>query len=294
MIEVVSTGQRASVQDLGRVGYAAWGIPAGGAADRGSLRLANRLVGNPEGAAAVEMLLGGAVLRFARTVVIAVTGATCPFTVDRVPGRCDGPQMVAAGAVVRFAFPPRRLWTYIAVRGGVATEPMLGSRSVDEPSGLGHNLRVGDLLPIGADTVRPPLVDVAPLPRWPDGAIALEAVIGPRAEWFTDESLNAFAHGRYAVSAASDRVGIRLLGQRLGRRIDRELLSEPAIRGAVEVPPDGLPIIFSADHPTTCGYPVVAVLEPDATDQAAQSRPGQSVTFRLIRPSIQLLRSHRC
>lgn len=284
MIEVVATGPHASVQDLGRVGYAAWGIAGGGAADRGSLRLANRLVGNAETAAAFELLLAGATLRFDRAAVIAVTGATCPFTVDRAQGRCDGPQLVPAGAVVQFGIPRQRLRTYVAVRGGLATEPLLGSRATDERSGLGRRLRAGDVVPIGIEVVGPLLVDVAPVSAWPDGVVTLQGVFGPRDDWFTAESLDVFRHGHYSVQTASDRVGIRLDGPRLRRRNDEiELLSEPTIRGAIEVPPDGLPIIFSADHPTTCGYPVVAVLDPHSADVAAQCRPGQSVTFALSR-----------
>lgn len=284
MIEVMATGPHASVQDLGRVGYAAWGIPGGGAADRGSLRLANRLVGNADTAAAFELLLGGAVLRFERAGVVAVTGATCPVTVDRAPGNCDGPQYVAAGAVVRLGIPARRLRTYVAVRGGLATEPILGSRATDERSGLGRPLRAGDVVPVGTEVVGPPLVDLAPAPRWPEGPVALHGVLGPRDDWFTAESLREFERGTYTVQTASDRVGIRLDGPHLERRrAETELLSEPTIRGAVEVPPGGGPIIFSADHPTTCGYPVVAVLDPRSADLAAQCRPGQAVTFALTR-----------
>jgi biotin-dependent carboxylase-like uncharacterized protein len=284
MIEIVATGPHASVQDLGRVGHAAWGITGGGAADRASLQLANRLVGNTDTAAAFELLLAGATLRFDRAGVIAVTGATCPFTVDRTPGGCDGPQLVPAGAVVQFGIPAQRLRTYVAVRGGLATEPLLGSRATDERSGLGRALRAGDVVPVGTDVVGPPLVDVAPIPRWPDGPITLQGVVGPRDDWFTEESLGEFERGTYTVQAASDRVGIRLDGPRLRcQRDETELLSEPTIRGAIEIPPDGRPIIFSADHPTTCGYPVVAVLDPRSADVAAQCRPGQSVTFALTR-----------
>ena len=284
MIEVVGTGPQASVQDLGRVGYAAWGIAEGGAADRGSLRLANRLVGNAESAAAFELLLAGATLRFGPAAVIAVTGATAPFTVEGRAGRCDGPQLVPAGAVVRFGTPAHRLRTYVAVRGGVATDLVLGSRSTDESSGLGRALRPGDVVPVGIDVVGPPLVDVAPVPGWPEGPITLDGVVGPRDDWFTAESLDAFRRSDYTVAATSDRVGIRLDGPLLRRRDDgAELLSEPTIRGAIEVPPDGRPIVFSADHPSTCGYPVVAVLDPHSADLAAQCRPGQPVTFALTR-----------
>lgn len=288
MIEVQATGSLTSVQDLGRVGYASWGIAGGGAADRGSLRLANRLVGNGEGSAAFEVLLGGAALLFRQAALIAVTGAPTPLLIDGAHGSCDSPQRVPAGAVVELLPPSQQLRSYLAVRGGLATEPILGSRSVDERAGLGRPLRVGDVVPVGSDAVAAPLVDVAPRRAWPRGALALRAVRGPRDDWFTAASLARFESEPYIVDAASDRVGVRLSGPPLDRRVQRELLSEPTLRGAVEVPPDGMPIIFAADHPTTCGYPVLAVLEPESADLAAQCRPGQSVTFTLSRPRIRV------
>lgn len=284
MIEILATGSLTSVQDLGRAGYASWGIAAGGAADRASVRLANRLVGNSEGSAAFEVLLGGAAFLFRQPALIAVTGAPTPLLIGGAQGSCDGPQRVAAGAVVELLPPSQQLRSYLAVRGGLATQPMLGSRSVDEGSGLGRPLRAGDVVPVGSAAVAAPQVDVAPRRAWPRGPLTLQAVRGPRDDWFTAASLTRFQSVPYTVDAASDRVGVRLSGPPLDRRFQRELLSEPTIRGAVEVPPDGMPIIFAADHPTTCGYPVIAVLEPDSADLAAQCRPGQSVTFTLSRP----------
>lgn len=288
MIEIIATGALATIQDLGRVGFAAWGVSSGGAADRGSLRLANRLVGNAEGAAAFELLLGGAAFRFDRAGLVAVTGASAPVLLDGVAGRSDGPQWVSRGSVLALLAPAQRLRSYVAVRGGLATSPILGSRSVDERSGFGRALRVGDIVPIGVETAGPPRVDAAPLPGWPTGPVRLQAVTGPRDDWFTEASLRRFAGEPYTVDAASDRIGLRLHGSPMERRIRTELLSEPTVRGAVEVPPNGLPIVFGADHPTTCGYPVVAVLEPASADLAAQCRPGQAVTFSLNRPQIRV------
>jgi biotin-dependent carboxylase-like uncharacterized protein len=291
MIEIVATGARTTVQDLGRVGSAGWGIPPGGAADRGSLRLANRLVGNPEGAAAFEVLLGGSAFRFGVAALVAVTGANAPVLVEGVVGRGHGPQWVPAGSVLQLLAPPGGLRSYVAVRGGLATAPILGSRSVDESSGIGRALRAGDVVPIGAEAAGPPTVDIAPQPMWPSGPVTLHAVTGPRDDWFTEASVRRFVSEKYTVEPASDRVGLRLSGTPLQRRIDAELLSEPTLRGAIEVPANGLPIVFGADHPTTCGYPVVAVLDAASADLAAQCRPGQVVTFALHRPQIRLFTS---
>lgn len=288
MITVLATGASLTVQDLGRAGHAAWGVGSGGASDRSSLRLANRLVGNSEAAAAFEVLLGGAIFCFERPALIAVTGAATPLTIDGRAGRCDGPQSVPAGAVVALAAPDQQLRSYLAVRGGLDTPWILGSRSVDERSGLGRALRRGDALPVGEETVGWPTAEIAPRPAWPAGPVHLHATAGPHDDWFTVNSLRRFCDGPYVVDAASDRVGVRLSGPVMQRRVSDELLSEPTLRGAVEVPPDGLPIVFGADHPTTCGYPVVAVLESFSADLIAQCRPGQSITFALTRPEIRL------
>ena len=220
-----------------------------------------------------------------------MTGAAAPFLADSKAGRGNGPQHVPAGATVRFAVPASGLFSYIAVRGGVATEPILGSRSTDEQSGLGRALRTGDLIPVGSDVAGPLAVDVAPRRRWGDEDVTLVGMYGPRDDWFTDESLRRLTGSVYTVTADSNRVGVRLTDPSLDRRTDDELWSEPTLRGAIEVPGDGLPIGFSADHLTTCGYPVVAVLHPDSVARIAQCRPGQAVWFSLTRPRVSIGRS---
>jgi biotin-dependent carboxylase-like uncharacterized protein len=288
MIEVLATGPQLTVQDLGRVGYAAWGVARGGAADRESLRRANRLVGNAESAAALELLLGGVQLRFDAPAVIALTGAAGELLVDDRPGHIDGPQSIRAGAEVRIAPAPNRLRGYLAVGGGLATPVLLGSRSTDEASGIGRALRTGDRVPFGTGPAGPVLADLAPPAGWPRAPIELRARLGPRDDWVSLESLGRFTDATYIVDGASDRVGVRLAGPALERTRLEELRSEPALRGAIEVPGDGQPIVFGADCPTTCGYPVIAVLEPASADLIAQCRPGQAVRFTLARPTLRL------
>lgn len=293
MIEVLAVGPATTVQDLGRPGYAAWGLGGGGAADRESLRLANRLVGNPEDLAALEVFLGGLTLRFTAAALVAVTGAPAPVWLDGVrPGRSDGPQSVPAGSVLELRMPRQEVRSYLAVRGGLDTEEILGSRSVDESSGIGRAVRTGDTIRVGTRTAAPSehhaLVDCAPRPARPAGPLTLHGTLGPRHDWFTSAALTRLATQRYTVQPGSDRVGIRLDGPPLERSTRAELLSEPTVRGAVEVPGDGRPIVFGADHPTTCGYPVVAVLDSRSADLSSQCRPGEVVTFRLRRPEIRL------
>ncbi|MBB5965147.1 biotin-dependent carboxyltransferase family protein [Planomonospora venezuelensis] len=290
MIEVLAPGPYATVQDLGRPGYGHLGVPRSGAADAPSLRLANRLVGNPEGAAGIELTFGGCGLRFSAGAWVALAGAPCPVELlvpapapgdgrDPRAGMC-APFWVPAGGRMRVGTPATGLRTYLAVRGGVDVPPVLGSRSADSLSGLGPApLAPGDVLPVGRTRALPPItVDAAP-PR-PAGPPVLRILPGPRDDWFAPGALEALCAGPYEVSQDSNRVGVRLRGPALERARNGELPSEGMVAGALQVPPDGQPIVFLADHPPTGGYPVVAVLAAADLAAVAQLRPGDLVRFR--------------
>ncbi len=283
-VEVVATGVLALLQDLGRIGLASSGVGVSGAADRAAFRLGNRLVANPESAAAVEVVFGGLVVRVGAEVpaplLVALTGAPAPASVDGTPVGHHALVTLRAGQTLALGPPPTGLRTYLAVRGGVAVPQVLGSRSTDVLSGVGPApLTVGDVLPVGPEPAELPLVDVAPLAPPTDGPITLRAVLGPRADWVADPA--ALARTTWTASSRSDRVGMRLDGTPL-ERLDRgELPSEGMVRGAIQVPPDGGPVLFGADHPVTGGYPVVAVVLLADLDRAAQIRPGQQVRFVL-------------
>ncbi|WP_339154551.1 biotin-dependent carboxyltransferase family protein [Actinomadura luteofluorescens] len=282
MIEVVRPGPLATVQDLGRPGRAHLGVPRSGAADQRAFRLANRLVGNPEGAAGVEVTFGGAALRFHVRAWIAVTGAPVTLRIDGRPHGMNAPCSVASGAVVELDTPTSGLRSYVAVRGGVAVDEVLGSRSTDLLSGLGPApLAPGDRLPIGSAVgLRHINVDVVPVAAMPETPI-LRILPGPRDDWFAQDALATLTSTPYEVTPDSNRVGVRLNGPPLVRARDGELGSEGMVIGSLQVPPSGLPIIFLADHPTTGGYPVVAVLASAAVAEAAQLRPGQKLRFRV-------------
>jgi len=287
MIEVLAPGPYATVQDLGRQGHAHLGVPSSGAADAASLRLANRLVGNPEGLAGIELTFGLARLRFAAGAWVALAGAPCPVgstgSTARDPGM-GAPFWVPEGGEVRLGSPSWGLRTYLAVRGGIAVEPVLGSRSTDSLSGLGPPpLRPGTVLPVGVvDGLGDILVDLAP-PRPPRPAV-LRVLSGPRADWFVPGALAALCGGPYEVSQDSNRVGVRLRGPELARAKEGELPSEGMVTGAVQVPPSGQPIVFLTDHPPTGGYPVIAVLAEADLAVAAQLRPGDEVRFSALLP----------
>ncbi|ARU53557.1 hypothetical protein CBR64_01450 [Cellulosimicrobium cellulans] len=291
-VEVVATGPLVLVEDGGRPGLAAVGVGPSGAADRTSHALANRLVGNPASAATLEVTLGGLALRFRGSAVVALAGAAVPATVDEVPVGMNAPVRVSDGAVLRLGQAARGLRTYVAVRGGVVPGAVLGSRSRDVLSGLGPApLRPGDRVPVGPPPSGTwPLVDVAPVRHVPGvlrpgeraGAL-LDVVPAPRDDWFLPGAWQALRALR-TVSADSDRVALRLDGQAVPRRAG-ELPSEGLVRGAVQIPPDGRPVVFLADRPVTGGYPVIGVLREDDVDRAAQLRPGDRVVLRATRPA---------
>jgi biotin-dependent carboxylase-like uncharacterized protein len=281
---VERTGPLVTVQDLGRPGWWSSGVGRSGAADRGSLRLANRLVGNLESAAALEVLLGGVTLRALRPVTMAVTGAPAPAELDGRPVGHAAVLELTTGARLRLGFADTGLRTYLAVRGGLAVPPVLGSRSRDTLSGLGPEpVRAGMVLPVGPTPAQLPLVDLAPLPRSTDEPLTARVILGPRDDWFVDPGL--LCVGSWQVSPQADRVGVRLdraanSGPPLRRAGSRELPTEGTALGAIQVPPDGRPVVFLADHPITGGYPVIAVVVTADVDAIAQARPGRLLRFR--------------
>jgi biotin-dependent carboxylase-like uncharacterized protein len=280
VLHVVATGPLATVQDTGRPGHAGIGVPRSGAADRAAHDLANRLVGNLPGAATVEVTAGGLRLRAGRTVLVAVTGAPAPVTVAGRAAPANAPVTVPDGAELALATPTSGLRTYLAVRGGVDVPPVLGSRSTDLLSGLGPPvLRAGDTLAIGTDAAEEPVVDVAPVAAPADRPV-LRVLPGPRRDWLAAEAWTRLTTQPWTVSADSDRVGLRLTGPRLERACDDELPSEGLVTGAVQVPPDGAPVLFLADHPVTGGYPVLAVVVTADLPAVAQLRPGDEMRFR--------------
>ncbi len=283
-VEVLATGAQVLVQDRGRPGFAAVGVTRSGAADRAAYELGQRLLDEPAGRAALEVLLGGLQLRARDPLTGCLTGAPAPADVDGRPVGPAAPFFLAPGQRLRLGVPPAGLRTYLAIHGGIDVPPVLGSRSTDTLSGLGPPpVQPGDVLPIGAATLAWPVVDAAPACPPSADRVTLTVLPGPRTDWLADPAV--LTRAAWAVTAQLDRIGLRLDGpvlQRHPARHGAELPSEGVVRGAVQVPPDGRPVIFLADHPVTGGYPVVAVLTDHAADRAAQLRPGQPVRLRWV------------
>lgn len=274
---VVAPGPSTTVQDGGRPGYAAIGVSESGAFDRGAYEAGRRLLGNPVGGAALEVVLGGLTVRATARTRVVVTGALARVAIGERAVGYGEPFDLRPGDDLRVGFCSRGIRVYVSVAGGIEVAPVLGSRSTDTLSGLGPApLRAGDVLPVGTSTGLETAVVLAPPAH---GAVTLDVLPGPRTDWLADPDLA----GEWTVSPDSNRVGVRLAGPAVGLTRTGELPSEGVVRGAVQVPPGGQPVIFGPDHPTTGGYPVVGVLTDASCDLLAQLRPGQHVLLRPAR-----------
>ncbi|OLL98957.1 Allophanate hydrolase 2 subunit 2 [Pseudonocardia sp. Ae406_Ps2] len=282
---VVRAGPQALVTDRGRPGHAHLGVPPSGALDRPAYELGNRLVGNDDGAAGLELLGGGLRVRARGGRTVAVTGAPAPVLVDGRPAGSHRALHLPDGAELAVGTPVGGLRCYLAVAGGVDAPVALGSRSTDLLSGLGPDpVADGDELPVGPWSGRVPVSGPVPV-SVPGAVVGLRVRPGPRDDWFTDPH-GALAGPLWTVTADGNRIGVRLDGPSPGRRpewSDRELPSEGMVTGAVQVPPDGPPVVFLADHPTTGGYPVIGVVDPADLPLLAQAPPGTGVRFTVLR-----------
>ena len=281
-LEVLDVGLQATVQDLGRPGFGFLGVPEAGAADAESLRLANRLVGNPESAAAIEILMGEFEAEFACNSVFAVAGAHCPLLLDNRPVAANSWAFAQAGQRLRIGRPTQGLRAYFAVGGGFDVHPVLGSRSTDTLSGIGPSpLRRGTVLAIGPRPPGPTGVPHTVVARTVSSASALEVVarLGPRHDLFPDDAIASLTAGPWHISQETDRIAARLLGPALLAAGDAQLPTEGLAVGSVQVPPSGQPIVHLANHPPTGGYPVIAVVDRAEVSRIAQSPPGTRIIF---------------
>ncbi|MFI5681071.1 5-oxoprolinase subunit C family protein [Streptomyces cellulosae] len=282
-LAVVRAGALTTVQDRGRPGHAHLGVPRSGALDGPAAALVNRLVGNRPEAAVLETTLNGCTLRPRSEVTVAVAGAPCPVTLDGRPVAWGAPVRVPAGSLLDVGTAVSGVRGYVGVSGGLAVEAVLGSRSTDLLSGLGPPpLTDGAVLPLGTPGRPHARVDVAPQPA-PPAELVLRVTLGPRDDWFTPDAVRAFTARTYRVSSASNRIGLRTEGPALERTLTGELPSEGMVLGAVQVPPNGRPLVFLADHPTTGGYPVIAVVLAADLPATAQAAPGTPVRFVAVR-----------
>jgi biotin-dependent carboxylase-like uncharacterized protein len=291
-VRVRRPGALTTVQDCGRPGYAHLGVPRSGALDAPAHHQANRLVGNPPGAAVLETTLTGVAVIAEAAVTAAVTGARAAVRVDGQPAEPGASIELRPGQLLDVGPARPGVRSYVAFSGGLQPERVLGSASTDLLSGLGPDrLSAGDVLPLGeagGDTGHDPdatpagcalggvdLAETAP----PDGQAKLLIHLGPRQDWLSADGLDALRDGAWTVSPQSNRVALRLGGTPVPRRRRGELASEGLVTGAIQALPDQQLVVFLADHPTTGGYPVVAVLDPASLPACAQARPGMTIRF---------------
>ncbi|MFC4334820.1 5-oxoprolinase subunit C family protein [Salininema proteolyticum] len=284
-IEVLREGALTTCQDGGRPGYAHLGVPASGAADRASWKLANQLAGNATDLCVLETTLNGCTVRTDRTVAAVVGGAPCPVTVNRQPQPWGQPLTLHPGDVLDVGVPERGVRSYVAFSGGLfPRKTSLGSHSTCLLSGLGPSpLRSGEKVPLGPNPFRLPLPTQWPAP-WPgiDEDLVMRLYLGPRHDWLTPEAMELLHHGSWRVSEHSNRIGLRLDGPAVETAEKGELPSEGVVTGALQIPPSGQPVVFGADHPTTGGYPIVGVVDDRGIAAAAQAKPGTKVRFSVI------------
>ena len=264
VLRVIDVGRATTIQDHGRRGWAHLGVPTAGAVDRSAHDLVNRLVGNPADAATIETL-GGMTVEAVRPTVVARS--------------TDGSRhTLVTGARLRLDPAPGRVWAYLAVRGGIDAMPVLGSRSHDTLSGLGPPpVTDGATLHAGPDPRTDLDTDLAP-DRRVDRAIRLWP--GPHESWFEGGRSSLTTHG-WTVTSDSSRVGVRLVAAAFERTALAEVnvASFGLVEGAIQITPSGEPIVMMANHPTTGGYPVIAVVDPLDVGFLAQSPPGTSLRF---------------
>ncbi len=288
---VISTGPQAIFQDRGRFGFASSGVSASGSFDRLSAARANHALGNDPNATVIEILMGSFEVEAQSSAAIVFTGTAANVSVRTEQGRSKNATTntiidIDPGDRIRLENADYGMRAYFAVRGGFAVEEVLGSTSTDLLSRLGPDpISAGDELAVArdiADTQWWPRLRQLPV-LWHRAPVETLTVIrGPRDKWFTQESLDSFFTQEFTVSNDSNRIGIRLDATTpLVRRVEGELKSEGMVRGSIQVPPGGHPVVFGPDHPVTGGYPVIAVLSARSCDRSAQLSPGDKVRFTL-------------
>jgi antagonist of KipI len=288
VIHVTEPGFQTTVQDLGRTGCADFGLSLSGAADTLSLRLGNLMVGNPENTAALEMTMLGGTFQFEGRALIALTGSDFGSSLDGEPVPNWTPFEVKSGQVLRCGATKAGARCYLCVHGGIDVPEVLGSMSTHLQAGIGgwegRALKAGDS--IATAPPAPPFVTISHVHpqhvgRWlaPD---VIRVTWAPQSHWFTSESAERFFREAYMVTESSDRMGIRLSGRKLQMHRSVEMITEGVTPGALQVPPDGQPILLMVEHQTTGGYPKLANVIVADMPRAGQLKPHDHVRFEMI------------
>jgi antagonist of KipI len=288
-LEVIEANGLATIQDLGRIGWKRFGVPSSGPMDVFAFRAANALAGNSAGQAVIEIGLGDITFRAQRDSVIAVAGVGYELSVYIWDFPLWSSYYVRAGWMIRLRKMDFGMWAYLAIAGGIQSQPILGSSSTylrGQLGGLqGRQLQIGDLIRAGNPSHLLNELAARTLPKENHPAYedhpTVDVIMGPQQNYFTSESIEMFLSSEYAVSTASDRMGYRLEGLPLVHRKATELISEGMVFGAIQVPSSGQPIVMMADCPTTGGYPKIGTVANADLPLLAQCVPNKSrIRFR--------------
>jgi antagonist of KipI len=286
-IQVQTPGLQTTVQDLGRNGFGPAGVSPSGAADPISLRLGNRLVGNDESAAALEMMLLGGTFVFPDGAILALTGSDFGATLDDVHVEVGTSVEARPGQTLRLGPTKSGARCYLCVHGGIAVKPFLGSASTQILSGLGgfegRALRKGDVLrsatasgPFRKRTIAPQASEHLSRRK------VLRATAGPQVDWFSEASLRSFYASTYRVGEQSNRMGLRLEGAAIAQRGAGQMITEGVSLGAIQVPAGGAPIILFVEQQTTGGYPKIANVIAADIHRVGQLRPRDEIRFEEV------------
>lgn len=287
MFTTINPGFFSTIQDGGRWGYQAYGMPVAGAMDRYAYQVANLLVGNKANAASIEMTILGASFKFDESQLIALCGADMQAKLDGVSVKNWSAFVVQKGSELKLEYAVTGCRAYLAVRGGIDVPSVLGSRSTytrAKVGGLeGRALCQGDVLNVGNDIgaeVHAGNLQVDYVPQY-EQSITLRILLGPQDDMFTAEAIETLLKSEYVITDEADRMGYRLVGPKITHLDKADIVSDALPFGAIQVPAHGMPIIMMADRQTTGGYAKIgAVIGPDLS-KLAQAKPGDEVCFRL-------------
>jgi biotin-dependent carboxylase-like uncharacterized protein len=301
-LKVLAPGLHTTVQDLGRLGYQAIGVPVSGALDGFSLRLANALVGNSPRTPALEVLMSGPTFEVAAdTVRVALAGVGANLAIGAEKARIGAGQSVTLprGAVIEVVA-GQSASGYLAVEGGIAVPRVLGSTSTYVRAAIGgldgRALRRGDFVPLAIARASKRAELRLPLPLTPTGDQPIRVVLGPQQEYFTEEAVAAFLLAEFRISQSADRMGMRLDGPFLQHRRGWDIVSDAITTGAIQVPGSGQPILLLADHQTTGGYPKIATVISADLPVVGRRRPGDRLRFAAVTVEVaeELCRAAEC
>ena len=289
MLEVLRSGPLSTIQDLGRPGYSRYGVPPAGAMDPFALEIGNILVGNSRAMAGLEMTMVGIKAIFLLHTIIAITGGAGNFTLNGQTIPCWRCLLVEPGDVLDIGLITKGCRTYLTIAGGIPVPDVLGSKSTYLPAHFGgwqgRPLKRGDLLPglplPEGRTFRTTNLAYNKIPDYSEHC-TIRLISGPDHELFSAETLETFYSNSYEVSTQSNRMGYRLQGPSLKFKQSGNLLSAAVVTGAIQVPPDGQPIILAADHQTTGGYPILGVIARVDFPKVAQLGVGKKLSFQGI------------